>query len=73
MTYKKFSEINPEIIDSKLGYTDYLVSKFKNVSNYLSQEFPNSEDKYYFEGKNSDLLEDMAVFMEELIRNIENE
>lgn len=72
MKYKKFTEISPEIIDLKLGYTEYLVSKFKSVSKYLTQEFPTPEDKFQFEEDNSGLLEDMAVFMEELVKNIEN-
>ena len=72
MNYKDYATANPEIIDLKEGYTEYLVSKFRNISRYLTHELPFREDKLQFEEENSILLEDMAVLMEEFIHNLEN-
>ena len=72
MTYKEFAASNPEVIDLKSGYTEYLVYRFKNISKYLTYEIPMREDRFEFEEENSILLEDMACFMEQLIHTIEN-
>lgn len=71
MNYKEFVIENPEIIDMKLGYTEYLTTKFSNISKYLRKEIPNRQEISSFEENNVLLLENIAVSLEKLIYEIE--
>ena len=71
MNYKEFVIDNPEIIDMNLGYTEYLTTKFSNISKYLRKEIPNRQERYSFEENNVLLLENIAVSLEKLIYEIE--
>ena len=72
MTYGEYIIENPENLDLSIGYTEYLVTKFKSMSDYLTSEIPNLETKLNFEGKNSELLENIAALMEEFLYYVEN-
>lgn len=72
MTYKEYLEIHPDELEYNIGYTEYLVSKFKSMTDYLSHEIPDKEMKLEFEGENSSLLEEIASKMEEFLFHIEN-
>lgn len=72
MTYREFNEGNPLNIDIKKSYTEYLATMLSHISKYMDTEICDTDSRLNFEKKNTEILENIAVNIQELIFNVEN-